>query len=228
MNSNDISIHTSELEIQFSKPMNTSSIEGAINIIPATDYSLQWEDNNTILKMVFNRTLYYDTTYTTTISTMGTDHDGNTLASSYILNFNTELQVKGGPDEPGEMELITILSFIGVFVIIMIIITILFITRSRRKVRERATETVRQAQDKRDVKGLDIIEIDPAKDELDIRNSDEYLKKLRDEALQFKKPSEFKTPEVTMLTNAEEKYRKGEISQITYESIIETLKGERP
>ncbi len=227
-NSDDISIHTSELEIEFSKPMNTSSIEGALNIIPATPYSLQWENNNTILKMVFNRTLFYDTTYTTTISTMGTDHDGNQLASAFVLNFNTELQEKGGPDKPGEIDLITILSVIGVFVIIMIIITILFITQGRRKIRERATETVRQAQDQREVKGLDIIEIDPAKDELDIRNSEEYIQKLMDEALEFEKPSEFKNPEVTLLTNAEEKYRKGEISKTTYESIIETLNGERP
>ena len=58
---------------------------------------------------------------------------------------------------------------------------------------------------------------------LDEKRSEDYIKKLMDESLEFKKPSEFKTPEEKMLKEASEKFRKGEISEATYESIIETL-----
>lgn len=227
-NSYNISIDIPEIEFEFSKPMNTSSFEGAIDIIPVIPFDLQWKNHKTVLKIIFNETLLPSTKYTITITNTVMDQVGNQLVSTFILVFNTKAQdINGEPDKPGEIDLETILSFFIVFVIIIIVLAILFIVQSRRKVKARATETVRQPQKRREVKGIDIIEKDAAEEELDIRNSEEYLKKLMDDALQFKKPSEFKTPEVTMLTNAEEKYRKGEISKITYDSILETLSGER-
>jgi hypothetical protein len=56
-----------------------------------------------------------------------------------------------------------------------------------------------------------------------IGNSEEYMKKLFDEAMEFKKPSEFKTSEEQMLRDAEEKFKKGKLSRSTFESIKETL-----
>ena len=102
--------------------MNTSSIEGALNIIPAITFSLQWENDNTVLKLIFNEILLYDTTYTITISTAGTDHDGNRLASAFVLVFNTKIQEKNGePDTPIDTDFIMILSIFGAFVIIIIL-----------------------------------------------------------------------------------------------------------
>ena len=58
---------------------------------------------------------------------------------------------------------------------------------------------------------------------VNIGNSEEYMKKLMDEALEFKKPSDFLTPGEKMLNDAEEKFRKGQISKTTYDSIMQTL-----
>jgi len=56
-----------------------------------------------------------------------------------------------------------------------------------------------------------------------IGNSEVYMKQLLDEALEFKKPSEFATSEEDLLKEAEEKFKNGSISKSTYDSIKNTL-----
>jgi parallel beta-helix repeat protein len=226
-NAINIPVNISEIEVNFLKAMNISSIDGAIGITPGVNYTLQWENDGQDLKIIFNETLLYDTVYTITISNVITDTEGKPLKSSYVLMFSTEIQEI--EDEPGKNdEYKTYLSFIVAFIIVILLILIVFVLQNRRRAKEKSKDKTSKLQDRRDVKGYDVIEIDSEPDEIDLRQSDDFIKKLMDDALEFKKPSEFKIPEVTMLTNAEEKYRKGEISKVTYDSIVETLSGERP
>ena len=94
--------------------------------------------------------------------------------------------------------------------------------KNRRKTKEKGVKQSKQFEGRYEVKELDITEVYPYED-LAIGNAEEYILKLMDEALEFKKPSEYKTPEEKMLKEAEEKYRNGKISKNTYESIQETL-----
>ena len=88
--------------------------------------------------------------------------------------------------------------------------------------KERAVKRATQLEGWLEVQPLDITEEYPYED-MAIANAEEYLKNIMDEALEFKKPSEFKTTEEMMLKEAKEKFRKGKISKATYESIKETL-----
>ena len=56
-NTYNLSINTSEIIITFSKPMNRSSVESAFSISPYVNYTLVWENNNTVLRIILKENL---------------------------------------------------------------------------------------------------------------------------------------------------------------------------
>ncbi|MCP4412394.1 MAG: T9SS type A sorting domain-containing protein [Gammaproteobacteria bacterium] len=76
------------LAIQFSRPMNTDSVQNAISFEPALDgLYFVWNENNTLAYMISDSMV--NTSYTVTISTIATDVYGVQFADSYTYTFNT-------------------------------------------------------------------------------------------------------------------------------------------
>ena len=110
----------------------------------------------------------------------------------------------------------------------------IILTKNRRKIKERKLEesdqqffdgrTQKQAQvhSGHKVYDKDIIDKYPY-EELSIGNSEEYIKRLMFESLEFERPSRSKTPTNKLLKEARDSYRKREISKTTYNYIKETL-----
>jgi parallel beta-helix repeat protein len=216
-NSNNVQINTPEIIIVFSKSMNNESVERVLKIFPNINFSIQWKNNKTILNIIFNENLQYNRTYRISIDNGAVDQDGNNLDQSLILTFNTERkEIPKRTDIP--IELIRIMSYIGVLVIILIILFSIFVIKNRRKQRELDIKKIAQIEGQSEFQAPDIIDKYPYEG-VSIGNAEEYIKKLMDEA----QPSQFKTPEIKMLEQARYKFEKGEISKKSYESIKNEL-----
>ncbi len=220
-NSKNILIDTSDIEISFSKEMNKTSIEENLKIIPDINYSLQWENDNTKLLIIFNEDLEYITTYQISIRKDSVDLQGNNLEETFTLTFTTV--TKQTDDRPeGQNWNIQILSYFGVLAIILVIIYFIFMIKNRRIQRERIIKKYVEPEGRIEYQSSRIIDVYPYKD-VAICNAEEYMKHLIDEALEFEKPSVFKTSIDEMWRETKIKYQQGSISKNTYNSIKEEL-----
>jgi parallel beta-helix repeat protein len=220
-NSKNILIDTPDIEISFSKTMNISSIEENLKIIPDTNYSINWESENAKLRIIFNEKLEYITTYQISIRDGGVDLHGNNLEETFTLTFTTVNKQKSEGLEK-QNENIRILSYLGALIIVLLLIYFIFIIKNRRKQREKMIEKTTEPKGRLEYRSTRIIEEYPYKD-VAIGNAEEYMKHLINEALEFKKPSVFKTSNDKMWSDAKLKYQEGTISKTTLDSIKEEL-----
>lgn len=77
----------SNIFITFSKPMNRSSTDDAVSIIPGSINIKEWRNLDKTLTLTVN--LEAEKTYTVTVSTAAKDKEGNPLTSDYTFSFTT-------------------------------------------------------------------------------------------------------------------------------------------
>ena len=78
---------TAIISVNFSKPMNHTSVESAFSTLPSSTGNFTWSGNNMIYTPTLN--FSFNTTYNVTIGTGAMDSTGNTLVSSYNWQFTT-------------------------------------------------------------------------------------------------------------------------------------------
>jgi parallel beta-helix repeat protein len=228
-NSYNVSVNNSQLTITFSTPMNRSSVESALSILPTLNYTIIWNNNSTQMTIIFTENLSYNTTYTITISTSARDTFGNRLNSPYTLIFTTEkeIQIDEPEDKPDEgMDFVDDIAFLGIIIgliliIIIIVVFTLFIF-GKRKIKAEPEKELEEPESRVELAGGDIAD-DYDVDEYSEEESDEFIKNLIDEVRINKKSSDFGLSEDEMLDKIRIKYRKGEISKETYDSIKDLL-----
>jgi parallel beta-helix repeat protein len=216
-NSFNISINTTEIKITFSQPVNTTSFITNLEISPQINYSLIWEDNNYVLKIIFNEKLAFNTTYKISIDNSNLD-----LNSPFELVFTTEpdkkISDKGREDdEPVDYIPYFIISII--ILIIVIIIVFAIITKNRQKLKTKAELQPGQLKDDR-VLPTGMFDEEQSTDQ---DSTKELIDDLKDKAMSAKKPSEFGTSKEMKLKKVQDKYQKGEISKETYHSILDII-----
>jgi parallel beta-helix repeat protein len=123
-NSIDIPLNTSII-ITFSESMDTSSVESALKINPSTRYSLEWENNYSILTIIFTEPLDYDTFYEISIGTQAKDLIGHNLENKIKISFTTQEEQKEANNESSIMVifLIILLTLIAVIFAVILIMT---------------------------------------------------------------------------------------------------------
>jgi parallel beta-helix repeat protein len=212
-NSKNVSVNASEIIIKFSTPINTSSVEAALNISPYVNYTLVWEKNNTVLRIIFNEDLYYDTTYSITISTDAKDAQGNNLNSEFRLDFKTEEKESADrKDKPEDGGLFIVYIAIAIVIIIIFFLIVLaLITRSQRKRYRDIEKSIEKHED--------IIATD---------GFDEVIYELKQKASAPYKPSDFGLAKSEMLAKFEKKYQDGKISKETFDKIKGSLSDKKP
>jgi len=81
---------TTDVTIKFSMSMDKSSVENALSISPIVDYTLNWENNDKTLKVVFDKDLDFNTKYTLILQGTSTSALGSLLENApFELNFIT-------------------------------------------------------------------------------------------------------------------------------------------
>ncbi len=221
-NATNFPVTDSEIQITFDEPMNRTSVESALSIQPIVKYSLIWNDNSTILRILFTEKLSYNTSYTIFVNLTAKDVLGNYLRSPLKLNFTTIFESKAVEKEkPPPWE--NLVFFVGILisVILIIILVFVFITKSRRKRKEVEKKELAKLEARREYYSGKIAEeyyYPEFKSE-----SDEFIWNLAHETLSVKKPSDFGPPKNKILEKLELRYRKGEISRTTFESISAEL-----
>ncbi len=228
-NSINVKVNVSEIIITFSKPMNTLTVERALTISPRLNYTLKWEKNNTVLRIILKDKLVYNTTYKITISVFAFDTEDNAIDEVFELVFTTELgSTDGRPDNKYHEDVLKIfIQTAGLIILIIIIIIIFlvilaFITKNRRKHRVTAENRVNGLGNDENVNGITTVS----------NGTEEYLSELKTEVLVPKKPSAFGPEESKLLDKLDRKYEKGELSQDTYEmikkSMLENINDQKP
>jgi outer membrane protein assembly factor BamB len=223
----NISINTSEIKIVFSKPMNITSVEAALEVSPNINYTLSWNFNNTVLIIRVKDILAYNTTYRITIDKSAKDAWGNNLNDTYKLVFTTQAKTKGA--NGGDDQTYNIFSnenigylYLILFLIIIIIIQFLLITKYRKRLQKRTDESDVQFEDRQEMQEDSNTENIYYNDDLD-GDLDGAINQLKVEATALKKPSVFSESGEDVLNSLEEKYLDGEISKTTYESAKEII-----
>lgn len=85
----DIDINTTVI-ITFSEPMNLTGAENFISISPSSDFEFVWDENGTILSLLFEtNNLEEATLYTITIDSQITDVSENPIGSDFAMTFTT-------------------------------------------------------------------------------------------------------------------------------------------
>jgi parallel beta-helix repeat protein len=211
--SENVSINTSEIEITFSQSMDSEKVESYLLVFPEVDYSVVWEENDTVLKIIFNEKLFDETTYTISLGTTSMGYYELGLNLPLMLIFTTEEGEKDVEDEAqGEEEIWDTMSVIAItFVIITIIIFLILLSFITKKSRLRH-EQIERTQPIEEENGIIVT-----------NGHQEVIYELKDEALTLKKPSQFEMSKEDMVKKIDKKYRKGELSSTTYESIKEIL-----
>ena len=121
------------LVIMFSEPMNTSSVEGALQIRPSLTSTFSWSNGSRTLTVQLLGSLPPGTTYTVTVGTGAKDLAGNPMAQASVFTFAT-------PPPPG-LSLVDLWPlFVGIGVVLAGIA--LFLVRRRGAA---AAETVAEA-----------------------------------------------------------------------------------
>ncbi len=77
------------IEIHFDQMMEPVSVEPAIVITPSVDYTIYWQEDNTIAVLQPLASLDFNTTYTVEIHTGATSAEGIPLADDYSFSFIT-------------------------------------------------------------------------------------------------------------------------------------------
>jgi uncharacterized membrane protein len=226
-NSTDVPVNTSDLEIKFSEPMNTSSVEDALVITPGVNYSVSWENNNTVLKIRFEEELAHDTNYTINIGKSAKDTDGNGLEFPVQIVFTTQkssmIDNAGdeGTDSSGWANIGIIAGIITVIAIILIILFTVLRRNHKKKGDMQEIKVVRVSD-----------EYEPVEQEYDEdytidweteNEPDDLFNELTNEILDSDEPAVIDTPGEKLLNKAKTKYEKGEISRNTYDLIKERL-----
>ena len=92
------------IQIEFSVPMNRSSVEASFGTSPVFTCSPTWNSTNTVLTCTPIAALEPSTVYTVVVTTTAQSAEGVTLASPFAMTFGTEgaslrtaLYVYGGP-----------------------------------------------------------------------------------------------------------------------------------
>ena len=86
------------IEVLFSRAMNTASVEGAFSLDPPAAAGFSWNTAETVMTVIPGAGLAYDTSYTVTIGTGARDQTGNALAAPYIWSFTTRDNTVTFPD----------------------------------------------------------------------------------------------------------------------------------
>ncbi len=124
--SEEIVLNTT-IQITFNEDMDTISVENALLFDPFINVSnYQWL-NDTALIIILSEDLSYNTTYTITLGTNATDHNGNYLDPEYSFSFTTILDtVDEIPDDNiGDYWWILLLMAV------IIILSLLFFKRKK-------------------------------------------------------------------------------------------------
>ncbi|MBI41075.1 MAG: hypothetical protein CMF59_15870 [Leptospiraceae bacterium] len=85
-NASDATPGTS-IEVTFSRPMTTSSVESAFSILPSIEGTTAWSDSNTRFTFMPYDPLEVGRTYQVSITTEASDLEGITLNKRYSSNF---------------------------------------------------------------------------------------------------------------------------------------------
>ncbi len=225
INKSDLSLNTSEIIITFFTPMNTTSVEASLTITPHVNYTLIWEKNNTVLNIIFNEELDYNTTYIISINSKAMDHEGNNLESPFELVFTTEPEMKKNDDILEDGDFTQVIAYIGIIVIILIIIIIILFmitTRNRRKIKEKAIKKVCLIEERLEPTDGKLAE-DFNNDHITVISSEEFIIDLKNDALKLKKPGNFGPSKEKMLGMVQKKFVNGEITEDTYNSVKEII-----
>jgi hypothetical protein len=76
-------------EVQFTKPMNETSVEAALTIQPTTEHRLQWDVTSQVLSIAPISHWEPYTNYTVDISNLATDQEGLSLATEIHTSFQS-------------------------------------------------------------------------------------------------------------------------------------------
>jgi hypothetical protein len=117
-----------DIIITFSEPMDQKSVRSAISVEPYTEYTLEWNDDNTTLTINCSEDLASKTLYTFNIGTKAKDMAGRSLDSSFEFMFTTAEEKK---DDEGFPTMYLLLALIMAIVVVLIIF--LMIAAKKRK-----------------------------------------------------------------------------------------------
>jgi nitrous oxidase accessory protein NosD len=213
--SNNVSVNDSDVVIEFKTSMNTVSVIRALSISPNINYTLKWEKNNTVLKIIFSEDLEYNTTYKIAIGTGAFDANSNYLNSSFDLEFTTEHGRGNGLVKIDEVDSWgTIFLATGLLATISLIIVFLMILAVVTKNRRMRKEELAVGHDRYEGEENGITYSN---------GTNELLSSLKTKALGPRKTSTFGPTENNMLDKLEEKYKRGDISQETFEMIRQSM-----
>jgi parallel beta-helix repeat protein len=232
-NSKNIHIDDTEISITFSKSMNTSSVELAVSISPSVNYKLYWGNDNSELLIVISESYSYGTLYSVTITDSAIDTEGIHLSSPYEMMFTSEtLQVdkdniekENDDKDTRDNQSNQIISITLILLIVVLIILIVFslIIQTKKKKKDYLVDDSRDIDDRYESFGNDISDRPEMIPEFE-QNHDDLINTLKEEALAFNKPSNNNIPVKELLNKTNQMYRKGEISEDTYNSIEEKLR----
>jgi hypothetical protein len=126
-----INVTLDTIEIEFSEPMNKSSVKSAISINPAKyiqDYT--WEGN--VLKLSLSSKLVKGGKYTVTIGSGAKDKAGNALEEPYTWSFTAETDaIKNAEAEDGGFLLM--LFIIPIIIIVIVVQLVSYLKKKKRK-----------------------------------------------------------------------------------------------
>jgi len=232
-NSENIEINGSIIKIIFSNPMNTSSVNAAISIIPNINYTLFWNENNTELIISFNDKLPFNTTFQLTISTAAKDMDNNHLKSPVVIVFTTEKNKESGDgdnndhvndsedDRKESRGGVILLSLISALAIIILLAMFSIIYKNRRRIKDEDARDLKEDEERIEL-GPEAIAEDHTINGID-RRVEDILTSIKDNVMVPKKPSDFGPSRDEILEKLQKKYMRGELSEETYNNIKESL-----
>ncbi|UCE73017.1 MAG: Ig-like domain-containing protein, partial [Methanomassiliicoccales archaeon] len=120
---------TGAITITFSEPMNHSSVENAISILPAIPISnYDWDGNS--LTLTFSSDLSYDTNYNIIIDTRAEDPAGNSLGELYSYQFTTEAE----PEE--DFPLLWLIILLVIIIIVALFLVWILMGRKPKELEE--------------------------------------------------------------------------------------------
>ncbi|MEM2935518.1 MAG: Ig-like domain-containing protein, partial [Candidatus Thermoplasmatota archaeon] len=108
----NVSIHET-IEIKFSHKMNKSSVEENLFIYPPTEVIFEWNENNLIIKIDFER----GKNYFVNISKNAKDERGLNLKEDFSLSFSTEKEIEREKEAPSFSFILLLLSFLIFYIL---------------------------------------------------------------------------------------------------------------
>ncbi|MEM2583782.1 MAG: Ig-like domain-containing protein [Candidatus Thermoplasmatota archaeon] len=108
----NVSIHET-IEIKFSHKMNKSSVEENLFIYPSSKAVFEWNENNLIIKIDFER----GKNYFVNISKNAKDERGLNLKEDFSLSFSTEKEIERVNETPSFSFTLLLLSFLIFYIL---------------------------------------------------------------------------------------------------------------